>query len=157
MFVVWISDSSWVRGDHQQLVFVCQQENWPKEVWENWCNSCHLWCICILWRSFMMYVLLKLVNVNLSPFFSPDRKQPRSGYSSSCHSYSWQGKEAYSCGSDYTDRNLVVVKNKVGVAMKTSIFLPFYRIFNTFLGKVYLCYLTILWLEYLLCSFCYQR
>ena len=92
----------------------------------------------------MMYVLLKIVNVNLSPFFSPDCKQLRSGYSSSCHSYCWQGKEAYSLGSDYTNQNLVVVKNKVRVAMKRSIFLPFYRIFNTFLGKVYLCYLTIL-------------
>ena len=92
----------------------------------------------------MMYVLLKLVNVNLSSFFSPNCKQPRSGYSSSCHSYSWQGKETYSFGSDYTDQNLLVVKNKVGVAMKTSIFLLFHRIFNTFLGKVYLCYLTIL-------------
>ena len=91
----------------------------------------------------MVYVLLKLVNVNLSSFFSSDCKQPRSGYSSSCHSYSWQGKEAYSFGSD-TDQNLVVVKNKVGVAMKRSIFLSFYRIFNTCLGKVYLCYLTIL-------------
>ena len=88
-----------------------------------------------------MYVLLKLVNVNLSSFFSPDCKQRRSGYSSSCHSYSWQGKEAYSFGSD---QNLVFVKNKVGVAMETCIFLPFYRIFNTFLGKVYLCYLTVL-------------
>ena len=92
----------------------------------------------------MMYVLLKLVNVNLSPFFSPDCKHPRSGYSSSCHSYSWQGKEAYSFSSDYYDQNLVVVKHKLGAAMKTSIFLPFYRIFSIFLGKVYLCYLIIL-------------
>ena len=83
----------------------------------------------------MMYVLLKLVNVNLSPFFSPDCKQPRSGYSSSCHSYSWQGKAAYSFGSDFYDQNLVVVKHKLGVAVKTSIFLPFTGYSASSLGK----------------------